>query len=138
MAVSQPQTWPPLGMCLNLCVKLKHLVKPELLQENWQSPSDQGRLVKRGVDGLLILLATVPGVLTVQRYYRRSHILMNDGTCVDLSRIRPLSTIYTLITQSIFISLKLMWVICSKSYLPSWDYKMSASLTYFTTWWGSC
>ena len=28
----------------------------------------QGRLVKRGVDGLLILLATLPGVLTVQRY----------------------------------------------------------------------
>ena len=55
----------------------------------------QGRLVKRGVDGLLYLLATLPGVLTVQRYCREWHILMNDKIWVDLSTIRPFSTIYT-------------------------------------------
>ena len=64
----------------------------------------QGRLVKRGVDGLLILLATLPGVLTVQRYYREAHILVDCGNWVKFSKEVGYITIDATISRSILMS----------------------------------
>ena len=64
----------------------------------------QGRLVKRGVDGLLILLATLPGVLIVQHYYREAHILVDCGNWVKFSKEVGYITIDATISRSILMS----------------------------------
>ena len=83
----------------------------------------QGRLVKRGVDGLLILLATLPGVLTVQRYYKETHILNDDGSYVDFSEEVGYITIDATVFPSILMSLKLMSDNYGQRYLSSLSHK---------------
>ena len=60
------------------------------------------------MDGLLILLATSPGVLTVQRYYRETHILINDDGFVDFIEEVGYISIDATISRSILMSLKFM------------------------------
>ena len=83
----------------------------------------QGRLVKRGVDGLLYLLATLPGVLTVRRHYKENRILIDDGSYVDLSEEVGYITIYTTISQSILLSSKFTCDNCGQRYLPRLSHK---------------
>ena len=91
------------------------------------SAINQGRLVKRGVDGLLILLATIPGVLTVQRYYRETHILIDDGSYVDFSEEVGYITIDATISPSILMSLNLMSDNCSKRLIKNQSVSFQAS-----------
>ena len=64
--------------------------------------------VSRPLEGVPFLPATLPGVLTVRRDYKGTHILMNNLAWLGLSIFRSFSTIYAHVLLVILIPSQLL------------------------------